>query len=136
MKCRNSRYFRMFIYNIIKKTFRGIVCRDIKTEKAQKQVWDGTLASNVFANNHKPKNAFLSEYKTTKVYSKNEYIQRNIDYEKNIEACAAVEGRLHYQCHQAITTSLVATLIIARLLTSIHTLLHQRQVSSSIHFPA
>ena len=30
-----------------KKTFKKIVCRDIKTEKAQEQDWDGTLATKL-----------------------------------------------------------------------------------------
>ena len=33
---------------IIKNIFKnGIVCRDIKTEKAQEQDWDGTLATTL-----------------------------------------------------------------------------------------
>ena len=33
---------------IIKNIFKnGIVCRDIKTEKAQEQDWDGTLATKL-----------------------------------------------------------------------------------------
>ena len=54
----------------------------------------------MFASNDIPKNFFICEYKTTKVCSKNEYMQRSFEYEKNNETCAAVEakieGRINY----------------------------------------
>ena len=54
----------------------------------------------MFASKDIPKHIFLCEYKTTKLYSKNEYTQRNFEYEMNNEICTAVEakieGNLHY----------------------------------------
>ena len=41
--CKNKIETRI-IKNILK---NGIVCRDIKTEKAQEQDWDGTLATKL-----------------------------------------------------------------------------------------
>ena len=47
MQCPKN-FYAFILLRIIKNIFlNGIVCRDIKTEKAQEQDWDCTLATKV-----------------------------------------------------------------------------------------